>query len=289
MRVKNILVQFGLIVPIAVVMLAAGRASGDPYANFAQDGTVYYSPNHDSKAILQGTKYSVYLKENLSYTIDNDRLPLRNGRAFVTDDGFTIAWLLMPNGFYGSLTSTSKLLDLPALAVFKKGNLSKTYSLRELLVRPMLVKESASHTHWLREGKFDAAALTPDGNELSFKTTSFRNYLLDLRTGDLLQANYDQLWKNAPIIIWGHFYPDTSDEKLFSVESIESLKGRISGHKIRVLDETATYPRFMNWKNRDYWAGAFLTQRGENYAITVPFTNNFSVRTSNEPWTESSK
>jgi len=113
--------------------------------------------------------------------------------------------------------------------------------------------------------------------------------LVDLRSGALLQADDDQLWKNAPIIIWGHFLPDKSDEKLFKVESIETLKGRISSHKIRVLDETATYPRFMNWKNRDYWAGAVLTRSGKNYIIAVPFTNNFSVRNSKEPWAEKNK
>lgn len=217
--------------------------SADEEANIKPDGAEFKSASGAVRAILgdKGTRYSVFIGEKHLYDTSpaTDRLDL--GIAYISDDGKVLSWVLAER-FYGPAVEA---LQHPAVIFFYDGKLRKSYSLEELLVRPKLVSHSVSHTEWipeLRDGdwKFRPnVTFTSDGSRLQFQTTSFRKYVFDSKTGDVISAEDTDPWKQADVILFGKLVRASAGWQL---EWCKFIKGKIDDPGAAMIsDPTGTY------------------------------------------------
>jgi len=258
---------------------------GDNVAHFTPAGATFISPDHHSRAVLNGKSngYSIFRDDALIYEISDPRISYRNGELLLSNDGHLVAWILL-NGFLGHLDSSPDQLKAPAVEIFHDGKRSKSYSLKWLLVRPVLVKETASHTFWRRDVKGGDIFQNAAGDEVNFETTSFRLCRVDLRKG-ILDAKDDPLWVKQRLVVFGKFTPSPAAERSFEISDLVVLKGRLSRSRINAFDESKTYPSFKGWAKRSYWCGAALREEHGAYFIDMPFSN-FSPRLVNGQFNE---
>lgn len=307
-----------LLVSTLLLVVIEGSARADVVMNLMQDGTVFYSRKRTAKAILadNGTEYRVSVQNHALYTIkvgsaklDPKRpldLWLANGRAYLSDDGVTVVWLLSP-AFTGHLKlecveaktggveyicppeKFNRMVNQPALAVFKNGKLIKTYSLNFLLKRPILVGETAEQTIWIRPGVWSDdqtrfpnvknPALSKDGRRFTFETSSFRRYTIDSKNGNILGARDTDFWKNSKMIVWGKFTKSRKRDDTLVIEPSIVLKGKQTLGKLTAYDCTRSYFGFDY--HLSFWTGAALERHGKRYEIVRPIWN-FPMHV--EPW-----
>ncbi len=181
---------------------------GDSVPNLKPVGHRFNLGDEVSVMLNSNNTLSVNLEGKESYTTQPVNFQLNRGDLFQYDSGQSIIWLLA-NNFYGTLSSNDVAsLSTPALAFFRKGRLSKSYSLQELLVRESLVQQSTSHTTWIADiWKNKRRIKNPvlSGNRLTLTTTSFRQYSFNVETGELIAKSDTPFWAKSEIIIFGKF------------------------------------------------------------------------------------
>lgn len=215
-----------------------------------------------------------------------------SGNIYLSNDGNTLVWLLLPR-FFGHLVLVDfipvgsyghrvinprpnrELLKTPALALFCNGRLKRTYTLEELLVRPELVEESSAHTRWLNsdenaQGKGPRPKLSADGKFFSFETTSFREYVLNIQSGLMVEAKDKEVWAKPELVVRGRLVPGCNNPPWIKIDKLKVLKGNYSQNQLRFIDPTKTYPVGIEYKDPEIWLGVALTKRRGIYQAISP-------------------
>ena len=214
-----------------------------------------------------------------------------SGEVYVSNDGRTLVWLLLPT-FFGHLlqidvigdgvkhasapgpTVDRTLSSMPALAVFRDGRLLRAYSLSELLVRPELVHQTASHTTWLASGhntfsKGYEPELSADEQRFVFETTSFRKYVLHTQNGRMEVASDVDPWSAADLVVWGKLVQDGAQNIHVKIEYIKVLKGVFPDTQLTFVDTTRTYSAAAR---QGLWSGVALQKRKSGYRNIAPIS-----------------
>ena len=241
---NKFLAKFLLLLCLIPGEVAPRLAFGDTYSNIKRDGFKFPSVSHTAQATLmnQGTQYSVKANGKHLYDSSPSIARLDLGDAYLSDDGQTLIWILA-NRFFGE--TSEEALQSPALIFFQAGEAVKQYALAELLVRPKLISRSTSHTQWILEPmnanwRFLAPVrFTPHENRLQFETTSFRQYVFDTKTGNMLSGGDTDLWKQSEVILYGELVSSGSD---WNIKLGKFIKGNIENLQSSIIhDPTGTY------------------------------------------------
>ncbi len=212
---------------------------------------VYQSDSKTATASLkpQATSFDVSLNGKPLYSTWPPQKRLSFGRAFVSNDGQSVTWLL-EDRFSGNINPVPGITDpfvlhAPALICFYMGKLIKSYSLAELLVRTNMLSVSVSHTQWIPETRDvnwkSSPTVTYDagGARLEFETTSMRHYVIDPQTGAMLTGEDTKIWNDAEVIVFGEL---TGGEGKLALKWAKFAKGKIDNvESITIFDPTATY------------------------------------------------
>ena len=73
--------------------------------------------------------------------------------------------------------------DQEALSFFADGRLLRTYLIRELVDNPLLLKRTASHFFWQKDGRFEDPRL-----EYTLTTHDGNRFVFDVRTGAIVSV-----------------------------------------------------------------------------------------------------
>jgi hypothetical protein len=262
---NKFLAKFLLLLCLIPGEVAPRLAFGDTYSNIKRDGFKFPSVSHTAQATLmnRGTQYSVKANGKHLYDSSPSIARLDLGDAYLSDDGQTLIWILA-NRFFGE--TSEEALQSPALIFFQAGEAVKQYTLAELLVRPKLISSSTSHTQWILEPmnanwRFLAPVrFTPHENRLQFETTSFRQYVFDTKTGNMLSGGDTDLWKQSEVILYGELVSSGSD---WNIKLGKFIKGNIENLQSSIIhDPTGTYSAG--------WHTLALRKLGDKWVVLTP-------------------
>lgn len=259
-----------LLAAVLSFCLSVPASRADAVANIAYPGTEYKSPDGNSQArVLPGvTVLEVSYKGRVLYkTPENDRL--KYGTVFVFNQGHNLIWMLREH----FLSTIARDLDAPALSFYKDGLLEKSYSLKELLLRPKMVSASVSHIQWIPDLHdenwhfYPAVELSADGKKFKLETTSMRRYTFDAQSGAMQSADDNEVWKSSDLLVYGELVGQPSH---FSFKNAQMIKGKIDKiENFGFMDPTGTYSSGYHCVALKQILGNWVTAAPEHKVSTI--------------------
>jgi len=264
---------FVFVVVSSFLLGTAEFAHADNIANLLHAGSTFVSANGLAKLTIGPTltTFTVWLSGKELYQSQTPLPDMKVGEFFVSNNGKFVVWMLAEH-FYDGLTKKNNN-DSPALLFYAEGRPIKSYMYGELLQRETLVSHSTSHTQWVMSYRNPdwspsdrrGARLSEDGQRFELQTTSFREYVFNVETGDMLSGRDSDLWTSADLIVYGPIKVESPGHvKISTFAVVKDDANVVAGvNEIHALDPTRTF------QDRDYLT-VVLKKKGDQWEIVQP-------------------